>query len=469
MTGAIATSASRGPAFPFRFTFPLLLGSTLNPINSSMLATGLAGIAADFRIGPGQSAELISVLYLCSAVAQPTMGKLAQLFGSRRVFLTGIVVLLVAGVIGTLAPAFWVLLVSRALIGIGTSAAYPTAMAMVRRRADEFDVGVPSRTLGWFSITAQVTVILGLPIGGLLTQAFGWRALFLVNVPLAVGVFLFALFGIERDAPRTERGARRLLAAIDLPGIGLFAATVLSVLAFFADIRHPVWWLLGVFAVALAALILWERRAPQPLIDVRMLAANRPLQRTYLRLVLVGLGMYTGLYGISQWLQDAAGYSAGVVGLIMVPLSLTGIVLARLNSSRGWVRVPLIVGAAALGVTGLAMLGLDSGSPLVALLGLSVLFGIPNGLSSFANQATLYVQAPPDQIAVAAGLQRTSAYLGAIFSSSIISLTFGARVSDAGFHALAWVVLGIGVAGLLLTVLDRLIPLIAKERPRTAA
>lgn len=467
MTGAAATSASPERPFPFRFTFPLLLGSTLNPINSSMLATGLAGIAADFHIGPGQSAELISVLYLCSAVAQPTMGKLAQLFGPRRVFLAGIGVLFVAGVVGALAPAFWMLLVSRALIGIGTSAAYPTAMALVRRRADAFDVGVPSRTLGWFSITAQVTVILGLPIGGVLTQAFGWRALFVVNVPIAIGVFVFALLGIERDAPRTERGARHLVAAIDLPGIGLFAATVLSVLVFFADIRQPAWWLLAVFAVALAGLILWERRTAQPLIDVRMLAANRPLQRTYLRLVLVGLGMYTGLYGISQWLQDAAGYPAGVVGLIMLPLSLTGIVLARINSSRGWVRVPLILAAASLGVTGVAMLGIGSGAPLVALLGLSVLFGIPNGLSSFANQATLYVQAPPDQIAVAAGLQRTSAYLGAIFSSSIISLAFGARVSDTGFHTLAWVVLGIGVAGLLLTVLDRRIPLVARERPRT--
>jgi MFS family permease len=461
---APSTGAASGPSFPFRFTFPLLLGSTLNPINSSMLATGLAGIAADFRVGPGESAALISVLYLCSAVAQPTMGKLAQLFGPRRVFLVGIAILFAAGVIGAVAPAFWVLLVSRALIGIGTSAAYPTAMALVRRRADALGVGVPSRTLGWFSITAQVTVILGLPIGGVLTQAFGWRALFLVNVPLAIGVFLFALLGIEKDGEAATRGARQTVAALDLPGIGLFAATVLSLLVFFADIRHPVWWLLAVFAVALAGLILRERRAASPLIDVRMLAANRPLQRTYLRLVLVGLGMYTGLYGISQWLQDAAGYPAGIVGLIMVPLSLTGIVLARLNSSRGWVRVPLIVGAASLGVTGLAMLGLGSASPLVALLGLSVLFGIPNGLSSFANQATLYVQAPADQIAVAAGLQRTSAYLGAIFSSSIISLTFGARVSDAGFHVLAWVVIGIGIAGLLLTVLDRRIPLVARER-----
>jgi predicted MFS family arabinose efflux permease len=82
----IKEQAASGRQFGARFTFPLLLGSTLNPINSSMIATGLVGIAADFHTGPGQAATLVSVLYLCSAVMQPTMGKLSTLFGPRRIF-----------------------------------------------------------------------------------------------------------------------------------------------------------------------------------------------------------------------------------------------------------------------------------------------------------------------------------------------------------------------------------------------
>jgi hypothetical protein len=77
-----ATPDSRKP-FGWRFTAPLLLGSTLNPINSSMLATGLVGIGLDFHTGPGQTTSLISVLYLCSAIMQPTMGKLSTIFGPR--------------------------------------------------------------------------------------------------------------------------------------------------------------------------------------------------------------------------------------------------------------------------------------------------------------------------------------------------------------------------------------------------
>ncbi|MGI8418883.1 MAG: MFS transporter [Nakamurella sp.] len=172
MTVTEAKAATSKP-FGWRFTAPLLLGSTLNPINSSMIATGLVGIGVDFHRGPGATAILISVLYLCSAVMQPTMGKLSTLFGPRRVFLSGAAILLIAGIVGVTAPSFGLLLLSRALIGVGTSAAYPTAMALVRRRADENGIGVPSRVLGNFSIASQITVVFGLPLGGVLVGAFG--------------------------------------------------------------------------------------------------------------------------------------------------------------------------------------------------------------------------------------------------------------------------------------------------------
>ncbi|WP_223693643.1 MFS transporter [Leifsonia poae] len=448
--------------FGARFTFPLLLGSTLNPINSSMIATGLVGIAADFHTGPGQTATLVSVLYLCSAVMQPTMGKLSTLFGPRRVFLIGIGILFLGGLTGAAAPAFGFLLVSRALIGIGTSAAYPTAMALVRRRADGLGTGIPSRVLGNFSIASQVATVFGLPIGGVLAGAFGWRALFLVNIPLAIIVFAFAARGIARDPiPATDRG--NVLKAIDLPGIALFAAGIVALLLFLSDLTDPAWWVLIVAALLLTTLLLWERRVDRPLIDVRMLARNSPLQRTYLRQTLVGLGIYTTLYGASQWMEQGAGLSPFTVGLILLPLSAASIVLARINSNKGWIRYPLIAGAGTLVLTGAAILLLHSGSNVlvIGLVGTTLLLGVTNGFSGFANQATLYLQAPAEDIAVAAGLYRTFAYVGAIFSASLIGIVFGPRITDDGFHRLGWVIIGIGVVSLLLTVLDRRIPVLA--------
>jgi len=378
----VTNAADEAPVdkpFGWRFTFPLLLGSTLNPINSSddrdRPRRDRGGL---LHTGPGQTATLVSVLYLCSAVMQPTMGKLSTLFGARRIFLIGVAILLLGGAIGAMAPSFGVLLLSRALIGVATSAAYPTAMALVRRRADERGIGVPSRVLGNFSIASQITTVFGLPIGGVLAGAFGWRALFLVNLPLAI--ITFAFFGVAKD-PKASVGDRGgILAAIDLPGIA-----------------------------------------------------------------------------------QSAGLSPLAVGLILLPLSGASIVLARINSNKGWVRWPLIGGAAALILTGVVILFITHSSSIlvVSLIGMSVLFGVTNGFSGFANQAALYMQAPAAEIAVAAGLYRTFSYIGAIFSSSLIGIVFGAQVADDGFHRLGWVIIGIGAVSAFLTVLDRRIPVLA--------
>ncbi|MET9174556.1 MFS transporter [Streptomyces misionensis] len=210
-------AASTSNGFGLRFTFPLMLGTTMNPVNSSMIATGLAGIAADFHLGPGPAASLVSVLYLCSAVMQPTMGKLAAIFGPRKIFLTGVAILLAGGAIGTLAPGFRILLLSRALIGIGSSACYPAAMALVRRRAERLKTGVPSTVLGNFSIASQIVAVLGLPLGGVLAGAFGWRALFFVNVPLAAFALVFAAKNVERRTRPPNPAASRSRSRPSIP------------------------------------------------------------------------------------------------------------------------------------------------------------------------------------------------------------------------------------------------------------
>jgi MFS family permease len=457
MTTHTTTHTSPKP-FGWRFTAPLLLGSTLNPINSSMIATGLVGIGVDFHTGPGTTATLISVLYLCSAVMQPTMGKLSTIFGPRRVFLGGIVILLAAGIVGAAAPSFGFLLLSRALIGVGTAAAYPTAMALVRKRADEAETGVPSRVLGNFSIAAQITTVFGLPLGGILTGVFGWRALFAVNIPLAVITMIFTLIGVAADEPVVREGWARVLAALDIPGILLFAGTITSLLLFLSSLTAPAWWLLPVVVILAAGLIVWERRASRPLIDVRMLAGNTQLQRTYLRQMLAALGIYSALYGASQWMEQSAHLSASAVGLVLLPLSGLSIVIARVVSRRGWVRWPLILAGVALVLTAGVMLTMTHDSNVLVLICMSLLFGFTNGFSGFANQAALYVQTPAEQIAVASGLYRTAAYIGAIFSASLIGLTFGDAATDDGFHVLAWVIGALGVGIMLLSILDRKIP-----------
>ncbi|MFW0784362.1 MFS transporter [Gordonia sp. CPCC 206044] len=455
---AVAADAHLPNPFGWRFTGPLMMGSTLNPINSSMIATALVGVGTDFHRGPQSTAILISVLYLCSAIMQPTMGKLARVFGDRRVFVGGLLVLVAAGVIGACAPAFGFLVLSRALIGIGTSAAYPTAMSMVRKRADAIGTGVPSRVLGGFSIAAQVIAVVGLPVGGVLTGVLGWRAVFFVNIPVAVLTLVWVMRSVPADPPIEHSGPLALLRTIDVVGIVLFACTIAGALVILGDLSNPIWWLIPTVVFAFVALVGWERRTRSPLIDVRMLARNRPLVRTYLRQALAALGSYTAMYGISQWMEDAAGYSAARVGVILIPLSAASVVVARVNSTHGWVRRPLTLTGICFASSGVLTLVIDHSASVYLLIAMSVLFGLANGLSGFANQATLYTQSAADEIGVASGLYRTFAYMGAIASSSLIGIAFGAHATDVGLHVVGVVIVVIGVVLTAMTVLDRRIP-----------
>ena len=313
--------------------------------------------------------------------------------------------------------------------------------------------------IGLLAIAAQVSLVVGLPLGGLLTSLLGWRSLFAVNVPLALVGFVAVALWIERDRPVERRTTRALYNALDAIGITLFVAATAALLFFLGDLEHPRWWVLAVTVVASILLVAWERRVRAPFLDVRLLAAEPALARTYLRQLVAGLAVYTAFYGLSQWMGDAAGLDAAAIGVILLPLSVVSIVLARLVSVRGWVRGALLGGAAAVFAAGGMLLLLDSDMiGLVALLiGVAIVYGIANGLTNVANQTALYLQAPAEEIGTAAGLLRSSGYLGAILSAGVISVTFGAQPTDAGLHLQGWVIAALG-AILFVLALDRRLP-----------
>ena len=157
--------------FGFRFISPLLLGTLLNPVNSAMIATALVPIGRDLRAGPASTAWLVAGLYLAAAVGQPTMGRVADMYGPRKVAVTGLVLVLAAGLAGTLAPGLGALVFARVLLGLGTSAAYPVAMTMIRARAEAARIITPGTVLGLVAITGQVSATVGPALGGLLVAA----------------------------------------------------------------------------------------------------------------------------------------------------------------------------------------------------------------------------------------------------------------------------------------------------------
>jgi MFS family permease len=452
--------------FPWQFVTPLLLGSALNPVNSSVIATALVPIAAALHVPVGRTAVLVSGLYLATSIAQPTAGKLAEEFGPRRVFLAGIVTVLAGGLLGGFAQNLTELVVARVLIGVGTSAGYPSAMLLVRRRADQAGLDAPpGGVLGALVIAGIVTAAIGLPIGGVLVQAWGWRATFFVNVPITLITLAMAVAWIPRD-PRagTRRTVREVAARIDVAGIAGFGGTIAALLVFLLSLPHPDWAALAVAVVAGAALGTWELRAGRPFFDVRLLAANRALTRTYLRFAVTMLCIYTVFYGITQWMEAGRGLSSIAVGLILLPMSVLSGLIARPVSQRNLLRTPLILGAVCCLAGSAGTLLLTGDTPVAWIVVVTLVFGVTSGAGASANQTALYAQVPAADIGTASGLLRSFGYMGSIASSAIIAIVFRTQVSDHGLHVIAIIMIAVSALGLLLTLADRQLMGLANTR-----
>jgi len=460
-----------GETFDRRLLAPMMLGSILNPVNSSIIAVSLVPIGAAFGAPPSRTAWLISALYLATAIGQPVVGRLIDLFGPRRLFLAGTALTGLAGVVGMLAPNLGVLVAARVLLGFGTCAGYPAAMYLIRSEARRTGHDSPAGVLAALAVATQTIAVIGPSLGGLLIGLGGWRATLAVNIPLAAAGLLLGATRLPRTAPVTtaERpgatGGRRAAAGLDLPGMALFAVPLVSLLLFLMspDARHA---LLLVPAVAVGAAFVWrELRVAEPFIDLRVLGGNLPLLATYTRALLAYVVSYAFLYGYTQWMEEGRGLSASQAGLAQLPLFATAILVSTTTGRRSGVRGKFLVGAAGQIVACALLLLLGAGSSVWLLAGVAVVFGVPQGLNNLALQNAVFHQADPERMGSSAGLLRTFGYLGAIVASAASGAFFKQRADTAGLHHLAWFLLVIAVLYLALTVADRSLRRVGAPKP----
>ncbi|MEU3272071.1 MFS transporter [Saccharomonospora sp. NPDC006951] len=375
-----------------------MASAILNPLNSTMIAVALVPIGRTFDTGPAHTALLITSLYLATAIGQPIAGMLVDRWGPRKVLLAGAAAVALAGTGGLLALSLDWLIGVRALLGIGTCAGFPAAMAVLRRHGDANGGGIPAGTLAVLSVSAQTIMVIGPTFGGALIALFGWPAIFAVNVPLAVGAMLLAWIWVPRDRPRT---------------------------------------------------------GPAPRLDVRGVLTDGAILRTYLRQALAFLAIYAILFGYVQWLQTDRGLGEAEAGFLLLPMSVVAVTAAAFSARITGIRLRLVLSVAAL-IAGSALLLFVETSTWIGLLILvAALFGLAQGLTSVTNQTALYAQASSAQMGTASGFFRTAQYIGAMLASALIAACFGAEPSARGLHTLGIALGVVAIALLVVTVADR--------------
>jgi EmrB/QacA subfamily drug resistance transporter len=383
-----------------------------------------------------------------------TGGALADRYGRRLVFMSGVVLFTMASLLCGLAWSITALNISRALQGVGGAALFATALALIGheyRGADRFGA------LAVWGATIGAAVACGPLVGGLLTDGLGWRWIFFVNIP--VGVFAFAV-ALTRISESRDEGARRT----DVQGLVTFSASLFLIV--FGILRgNALGWsstlIVSSLVLGVALLLLFvvlELRQERPMFDMTLFR-QRAFVGVSVATFCIAAGMFAMFPYLSIYLQDILGYSPLATGVRFLPLTAF-VFFVPLATRRFAARVPLrmMIGAGlALVAAGLILMyGLEADSAWTALLAGFIVGGIGIGIANPALAAGALRVVDPARTGMASGINNTFrlggvavgvATLGALLESRVQSqLTaaagenadgLGAAVSSAGVRAVA--------------------------------
>jgi EmrB/QacA subfamily drug resistance transporter len=377
--------------------------------------------------GLGYSAHTLQTVISAYAVASAGFlligGRASDLLGRRRVLVAGLALYGVASLAGGLAPSPEVLLVARALQGLGGALVFPATLALINTTFAEGRER--NRAVAVWGGTGAAGLVIGVLLGGVLTQAFGWGAVFFVNVPLASVALLLSLTLIPPD--RGRENARRF----DLPGA--LSTTVGVTLLVFALVQGPTlgWGSPGVVAGAIGGLLmlgafaLIERRTRDPLVPPRLLA-NRNLAVSVLIAFLFWATFGSVLYFLTLYFQEVRGYDAlqtGLAFLLPTAVVVAGSTLAGRIVTRCGLR-PTLVAALAIGSLGAVALGLamSPGASYAALVPGLILISVGDGTVFTALFIAAGTGVEDSEQGVASGIASTSASIGAAVGLALLVL-----------------------------------------------
>ncbi len=275
-------------------------------------------------------------------------GRLGDLYGRRRVFITGVLVFAVASLVGGFATTEWWLLTARAVQGAGAALAAPTALALI---ATTFPAGQPrNRALGVWAGMAGAGGAIGLLLGGILTSYVSWRWVFFVNAPIGLAVAGLAPFALAKTAQIRGR--------LDIPGV-ITSTAGLALLVY--GLTHAAagqdgvshWGdgvtigALGASVVLLIVFVLIERRSPHAELPLHLFRSRRR-SGAYIMMLLLGTAMFAVFFFLTIYIQTVWGYSPIKAGVAWLPFPISliaiNIFVARVLVTKVGVRPLLLTG-----------------------------------------------------------------------------------------------------------------------------
>lgn len=406
-------------------------GMMLSVLNVTVANIALPDVAQDFGASPSATGWVVTGFLVTQATLLAIAGRAGDVFGRRRVFVAGVLILSLASIVAALAPSLPVLIVARIVQGVGGSAMAPTAFAFA---AELFGPRERGQALGIMGGVLGLAPLISLNLAGVLVATGGWRTVFWFSP--VVGALVLAGAALVLPEMRPESPGRRF----DLPGAGLAAAALFALL--FGLSQGDDWgWLSAPVLVGLGAgacfalLFVWrEMRAEEAMIDLRLFRLRSVASSNLAAMASAG-ALFGLLLALPFVFVSSLGFGPIALSLSITPIALSFVVVAPLAG-----RLMRYTGAARMAFAGFVLSALGVGAMALvapeqsyfALLPGLVAFGVGLAMSSSPITTTAISEAPRERLGVASALPNISRYVGGALGSAILIALVQAEAGDLG-------------------------------------
>jgi len=404
----------------------MALSGFLTPFSGSSFNIALPSIAREYALSAVSMSWASLAYLLTSAMFLIPFGKVADMYGRKRVFLYGIAVFTVASGLLAVYPSSSTIIAFRAMQGLGSAMIFGTSVAILVTVHEPHERG---RVLGLNVAAVYVGLSVGPTLGGFLTTSFGWRSIFLVNV--AVGLLVIAATLTKIRGDWAEPGDKRF----DLAGSGVYSVMLLVLMYGMSLLPGADAWtwiaggllLLGVF-------IYVEARAENPVLDVRLFASNKAFSYSNLAALINFSATFAMTLLLSMYLQYLKALNAQQAGMVMIASPVMQAIVSPVAGRLSDRYAPHRLAAVGMTVTGVSIVPfifLEAETSLIYIAGSLALLGV--GLALFASPNTNAVMGSVDRrhYGVASSTVGTMRLTGQMLSTGIAMTLFAINLGGA--------------------------------------
>ncbi len=401
-------------------------------LDNTVTNVALPSIQRSFDASLSALEWTINAYTLSFAVLLVTGGRLGDIFGRRRVFLTGVVIFAAASATIGLAPSEGWLVASRAVQGIGAALMMPGTLSII---TNAFPPAERGRAIGTWAGVSAIALAAGPLVGGWLTEDVTWRAIFFLNVPVAAVAVAVTLFATHES--RDETASRQ----VDVPGIAALTIGLTALVLALVEGNAWGWGSAGIIALLVAAVVglvgfvLIERRSAAPIVDFAFFRSRSFLGANVVAFA-ISFGMFAVFFFLALYMQNILGFSPLETGVRFLPSTVVIMVagpLAGRLSDRIGPRVPLVIGLSLVTVSLAWQSRIQVDTSFGFLVVPFILLGLGMGFTMSPMSTAAMNAVDRTKAGVASGTLSMTRMVGGTFGVAAL----GALVAAVGRHDLA--------------------------------